>query len=332
MDDSQYRESEIQALIVLVELNDPIETPNNTHYSFYPKTIPQAQTYFRRFALDLTEGFEALMRRELVYKQGDSWQLTKRGWPAARQARSRRPPIWYWYKDFYIAIENSPAFSRYCERVYGKDLSQHGFSNVDELDWMLDLIPLDETTHVLDLGCGNGKIAEYISDTTSARVTGIDYMPEAIAQAQSRTVNKHDRLCFHVGNIDELDSLDTRYHVIVSIDSIFFGQDLTTTLATWKRRLKPGGEMMIFCGEDLSTAVRQNQLVCTVYDRSREHHQYLQLKRRVAKDLRNAFEAEGHLFIWKNIMAESLDETIAYDPATCSRPRYLYHVWSLAVN
>ena len=332
MDDSHYRESEIQALIVLIELSDPIETPNNTHYCFYPKNIPQAQTYFRRFALDLSEGFDALLRRELAYKHGGSWQLTTRGWHAARHARTRRPPIWYWYKDFYLAIEHSPAFSRYCERVYGKDLSQHGFSNVDELDWMLSLITLDETTHVLDIGCGNGKIAEYISDTTSALVLGIDYLPEAIAQAQSRTVNKHDRLRFQVRNLDELDALEKRFHVIVSIDTIFFGQDLTTTLATWKRLLKPDGAMMIFCGEDLSIAVTLNQLVCTVYDRSREHHQHLQLKRKVAKHLKKAFEAEGHLFLWENIMAESLAETIGYDSATCSRPRYLYHVWIPPVN
>jgi len=207
-------------------------------------------------------------------------------------------------------------------------LNQHGFSDVDELDWMLDLVKLDESTYLLDIGCGNGRISEYISDTTSVHVMGIDYMPEAIAQAQRRTVNKRDRLCFQVGHIDELDSLDKHYHVILSIDSIFFGQDLTTTLAKWKRLLKPDGEMMIFCGDDLSTAVRQNQLVYKMYNRSREHHRHLQLKRRVAKALRKAFESEGHLFIWESIMAESLDETLNYDPATCSRPRYLYRVWT----
>ena len=75
MDASKFSESEIQALIVLGELSDPIETPNNAHYSFYPKNMTQAQTYFRRFALDLTEAFDALLHRELAHKQDDSWQL-----------------------------------------------------------------------------------------------------------------------------------------------------------------------------------------------------------------------------------------------------------------
>ncbi|MCW4037510.1 MAG: class I SAM-dependent methyltransferase [Candidatus Bathyarchaeota archaeon] len=332
MVDRRYREGEIQALIVLGELNDPIETPNNNFYSFYPKSIKQAQAYFRRFALDLTEVFDALVRRELAYKQGDAWLLTKRGQQAARQARRRRPPIWYWYKDFYIAIENSRAFSLYCERVYGKDLSQHGFSNVDELHWMLDLVKLDETIQLLDIGCGNGRISEYISDKTLARVMGIDYIPEAIAQAKRRTANKRDRLCFQVGNIDELDSVGKRFNVILSIDSIFFGQDLTATLANLKRLLKPDGEMVFFCGEDLSTPLRQNRLACTVYSRSREHHQHLQLKRRVATGLRKDFEAEGNRFIWENIMAESLDDANSYDSANCSRPRYLYRIWTQPAN
>ena len=31
-----YREDEIQALIVLDELADPVETPNYNHYAFFP--------------------------------------------------------------------------------------------------------------------------------------------------------------------------------------------------------------------------------------------------------------------------------------------------------
>lgn len=328
MGDDQYREDEIQALIVLGELEDPIETPNNNSYRFHPKSVQAAQTYFRRFALDLTEAFGDLGRRGLARRTDDAWRLTERGQQASRDARQRRPPIWYWYKEFYTVIDHSRAFSRYCERVYGKDLSQHGFSDVEELHWMLGLVHLDGTMHMLDIGCGSGRISEYISDLTSARVTGIDYMPEAIALAKRRTASKRDRLCFRVGNIEFLDLGGKRFDVILSIDSIFFGKDLTGTLAGLKGLLKPGGEMVIFCGEDLSTALEQNQLHCAVYDRSREHHRHLQLKRTVGAGLRNDFETEGTRFLWDSIMAESLDETASYDPASCSRPRRLYRVWA----
>jgi SAM-dependent methyltransferase len=330
MGDSELREDEIQALIVLGELSDPIETPNNNFYRFYPKSVEEARVYFRRFALDLAEAYPALARRGLVYREGAVWHLTAGGQQAAREARRKRPPIWYWYKDFYTAIEHSRAFSRYCERVYGIDLSQHGFSDLDELRWMLDMVQLDGSARVLDIGCGNGKIAEYISDRTSAHVTGIDYVPEAIAQARRRTASKQARLCFQVGNIEELDLPGNSFDVILSIDSIFFGQDRAPTLARLKGLLVPDGEMVIFCGEDLSAALAQNQLTCQVYDRSREHYQHLQMKRRGGTELRQDFEAEGNQFIWENIMAESIDDTVSYDAARCSRPRYLYRVWTQA--
>jgi 2-polyprenyl-3-methyl-5-hydroxy-6-metoxy-1,4-benzoquinol methylase len=326
MNGTDYRETETQALIVLGELSDPIETPNNNSYTFYPKTVQEAQNYFRRFALDLSGAYDALAHRGLVYRKDHEWHLTHKGYRAAREVRRNRPPIWYWYKEFYTAIEHSRAFSHYCERAYGKDLSQHGFSDLDEIHWMLGMIDLDETKELLDIGCGNGRISEYISDATSVRVTGIDYIPEAIVQAERRTASKRDRLRFQVTDIDQLDVMEERFDVILSIDSIFFGQDLTATLGRLKALLQPGGEMAIFCGEDLPTALEQNQLRAEAYDRSKEHHKHLQRKHSVAAEMKEDFELEGNEFIWQVIMAESLDSTVPYRPPCPSRPRSFYRV------
>ena len=64
---------------------------------------------------------------------------------------------------------------------------------------MLEETPSGQVSRVLDVGCGNGKIAEYISDLTQASVTGIDYVPEAISHAQERTAEKRGRLSFIFG-------------------------------------------------------------------------------------------------------------------------------------
>jgi len=37
------------------------------------------------------------------------------------------------------------------------------------------VLQLDASHHGLDLGCGNGLIAEYVSDRTGAHITGLDY-------------------------------------------------------------------------------------------------------------------------------------------------------------
>ena len=179
---------------------------------------------------------------------------------------------------------------------------------------------------MLDIGCGNGKIAEYISDLTQASVTGIDYIPEAIAQAMKRTKDKRDRLHFRVGNLGNLNLEPESFNVILSIDSIFFGQDLKTTLERLKSLLDSDGQMAIFCGEDLSADLKQNNLSYEVYDFSKEHYEHLQLKHRVARKLKEAFAAESNSFIWQNLVTESIGSTAPYDPATCSMSRYFYHI------
>jgi hypothetical protein len=48
----QRSEAEIQALIAYLEVEQPIETPNNIGYSFYPRDLRQAARYFRRALVD----------------------------------------------------------------------------------------------------------------------------------------------------------------------------------------------------------------------------------------------------------------------------------------
>jgi len=324
-----YREDEIQALIVLTELTEPVETPNNNFYKFYPQNMAEAQTYFRRFALDLSQAFEILAQKGLLHKENDKWFLTRTGKAVANDVRKLRPPIWYWYKDFYIAIEHSQAFSECCRLVFGKDLGQHDFSDINQIHRMLEIVKLDETSHVLDIGCGNGKMAEYISDLTQAWVTGVDYIAEAIDQALKRTEGKRERLDFKVGNIGTLDFKDASFDVLLSIDSIYF-DDPKTILASWKRLLKPTGEMVMFYlsldGSDLSIPLKENGLPYDAYDISKQNWEHQQLKYRVISGMRKAFADEGNTFIWENLMEESVASPEPYNPDVSSVKRYLYHV------
>jgi ubiquinone/menaquinone biosynthesis C-methylase UbiE len=324
----EYREDEIQAMVVLAELTHPVETPNNNFYRFYPKNIEEARTYFRRFALELVPAIETLQQKRLVQKEKDGWLLTPSGRTAADEIRRLRPPIYYWYRDFYLAIENSRAFSKYSRRVFGKDLGQHGFSDVKQIDKMLDNLKPERSSKVLDIGCGNGKIAEYISDLMQVDMTGIDYIPEAIAQAQKRTRKKRDRLHFYTGNLEFMDFEPESFDIILSIDSIYFGETPRMTLAAWKKILKPAGHMAIFYldmnGENLMAPIEENGMSYAVCDVSRENYEHQQLKHKIADELRTAFEAEGNEFIWKNLMAESIASSEPYSPAGHKTRRYLY--------
>ena len=100
---------------------------------------------------------------------GGTYTLSAEGEALARSLREERPAMWYWYTDYYTALPTSPATAAFCARVYGRDLGQHGYMDLPQLDALLAAADLGPASRVLDLGCGDGRIAEYVSDTTGAR-------------------------------------------------------------------------------------------------------------------------------------------------------------------
>jgi len=327
----KYKENDVQALIALDELASPLNNPNDAPHVHAPKNITEAQTYFRRFVLDLTPAFRNLKTKGLVQETNGELTLTQTGKELADEQRLLRPPIYYWYRDFYTAIENSPAFDEYSKRVFGANFGQHGFSDTSQIQTMLDLLRLNKSSNVLDIGCGNGKMVEYISDLTQASVTGIDYIPEAIEQATARTHEKRNRLKFGVANIELLDFAPESFDVIISVDTIFFGRSMKATISSLNRILKAGGQMAVFNGnyqeKDFLAALAANKLICEVHDFSQDHVQHMLLKHKVAQEMEQSFVAEGNIFVRKNLMAESFADLNYpkqpdYDPGI----RYLYIV------
>ena len=43
------------------------------------------------------------------------------------------------YTRFYRAVATSAANAEYCERVYGRNLCQHGFADVPHLDHLIEV-------------------------------------------------------------------------------------------------------------------------------------------------------------------------------------------------
>ncbi len=169
-------EAEIQTLIGLIELADPITTPNNNGYAFYPKTMSEAKKYFRRFALDWHEGYGLLEKQACVVKSENMYSLTALGKEVANKLRQERPPIFYWHKEYYLAVKHSKAHAEYCKRLFGRNLSQDGFSDMEQLHILLNKFNVGSHSKILDLGCGDGKIAEFFSDATGGIVYGMDYI------------------------------------------------------------------------------------------------------------------------------------------------------------
>jgi cyclopropane fatty-acyl-phospholipid synthase-like methyltransferase len=313
---ADFTEAEIQALIAHLELEQPVETPNNNFYTFYPKTLSEASSYFRSQLEDWTQAYTSLQQRGLFLNNGAGQRLTEAGISAAQALRRARPPIYYWYCDFYRVTLTSRAHAVYCEQVFGKNLCQDGFAGMEQLIKLLEITHLNERSRALDLGCGNGMIAEYLSDITGARFWGMDYVDEAIRQACERTREKADRLSFKLGNLDCLEYPPASFDTLISIDTLYMPNDLDSTLRQMARLLQRGGQMAIFYSYTLNTAeessgkaalhpentpLGQALLHCGLpfqtWDfTSQDYH--LALRRlRAAEELRPLYAAEGNLFL-----------------------------------
>ena len=325
----KYREDEIQALITLAELEFPVDSPNNITYKPFPKDSAEAQSYFRSFRTDLASAYKSLQSQKTVAPYGDFWKLTTEGKVIAEEVRKARPPIYYWYREYHSTVENSKAFDEFSRHIFGENLGQHDFTDIPQLQMMLEKVRISENSSVLDIGCGNGKIAEYISDVTGAYVTGVDYIPEAVETARQRTSPKSDRLHFQIGDIENPVETEQSFDLVLSIDTMYFS-DAEILLAAWKKLLKPDGQMAIFylCldGSDISAALENNNMSYDIFDLSQEHWTHMQRKHTIAKEMKEKFESEGNLFVWENLMMESVSDQSPYDPEKTVMRRYLYIV------
>jgi cyclopropane fatty-acyl-phospholipid synthase-like methyltransferase len=240
-------------------------------------------------------------------------------------ANNPNPPMFDFYSRFYEAVASSAANARYCTLVYGRNLCQHGFADMPDVDHLVRVSGIMAGSRVLDLGCGNGMIAEYISDQTGAHVTGVDFVQRAIDDAQARTAGKPDRLAFHVMDMARLDFPRASFDVIISIDTLYFG-DVYETLLHALPLLRPGGRLAAFFAEccppntpletyareqilpdgtRLAQALKRLGLPYRTWDYTERMLAHVRRRQPVLQALKPQFEAEGHQFLYASHLAEA---------------------------
>lgn len=294
------------------------------------------------FREDWSGAFPALVDKGLLAGDEAGYRLTDAGRPLGDRYRRERPDMyWYYYQRFYPAAHASAAHSRFCDRVYGRDLCQEGQTDMAAVDDLIALLGLQPTDHVLDLGCGAGGISEYISDRTGAMVSGLDYSASAIATAKARTAHKRARLDFFQADLNDLSLPMRAYDAAISFDSVYWAADMAVTLARVVQSLRPGGQLAILIVQTLFDGAGPEQLEpdrtpvaqalsrlgvdYRVHDRTAAFRAFWPRVRESASALREDFEDEGNGFIADNWIREADEE---YLPALAADEmrRYLYHV------
>lgn len=146
------------------------------------------------------------------------------------------------FSKLLLTAEESSAYGEVAEKVYGINLGQFNLFTKLQMEKLLHLLKSDDV--VLDVGCGNGKITGYIADNVGCRIKGIDFAEEAVYRANQKY--KSDTVSFDVMNINKLNDITEKYSKIISIDSLYFFQDLKPVLRNMLDILVPGGSLVLF--------------------------------------------------------------------------------------
>jgi SAM-dependent methyltransferase len=238
-------------------------------------------------------------------------------------------------KPCYLRSEQSAAFIRYCERVYGVMLNQYGTADVEQLALLLDVLNLRPGSHVLDIGCGTGGTTRYLAEKSGARFIGVDSAEPAIGRAQEIAAISPEWLAFKVGTMDALDFSPGSFDAVIAIESSTYPRispprSVSSTgscvrAARWRSSIptSPTARRTGFrqTTAKLGAALRANDIVFNVFDLSESDRNFWMRSKTVAEEMRAEFEAEG------NADLLHLDETEARLNLIREgrQSRYLYH-------
>ena len=291
---------------------------------------------------DWSDAFSSLIAKGLIEGDDAAYRLTDAGRPLGRIYFEERPEwMYYHYQRFWRPAYESATHSKYCERVFGKDLCQDGMVDMAALEDLLSRLDVKSDQHLLDLGCGAGLITEYISDVTGARVTGLDYAQAAVDLAQERSTDKRRRLAFIRGDLNNLELAAQSYDAVISLDTFYWAADLVETLSRVVRALKPGGQIGVFMMQgpwvdgppghllaaetELGKALAKLNLNYQAHDYTARNVEFWLRHWQTSIDLRSAFEEEGNGFIADSLIKEAEEQLLPAIKAE-RMTRYLYHV------
>jgi cyclopropane fatty-acyl-phospholipid synthase-like methyltransferase len=135
--------------------------------------------------------------------------------------------------------------------VWGEGVGSRNeaFRYVDELIWreLNELAVLEDTAHVLDLGCGVGSSLAFLASRGSIRGTGATLSGVQARRARERGIRAGlaDRVRFIEADFLSLPSDVPKAHLAFSIEAFVHGLDPAAYFAAAARYLNPGGYLVI---------------------------------------------------------------------------------------
>ena len=237
------------------------------------------------------------------------------------------------YEEFYLMAEKSRAFQLFCAEAFGEDFSQDGFSDIRQVNMILPFIA-GENAHILDIGCGNGKMLGYLQEKTGCHIHGFDFSENAIKAAAQKYTRRAD---FIAGVIGETEYAPESFDVITSMDTMYFAKDMSAFVNQIMSWLKKGG-VFFTCYQEgdvmpktedafttvLAKVLQEKSIHFEYIDITMESYDLLRRKRKAAFKCESLFEEEGN-HSWFEMLVEQTDyANMPFDEYKKELARYVY--------
>jgi len=227
-------------------------------------------------------------------------------------------------------LSNSPAYLDVCEEVYGYRLPLFNMMDKEQLDYLLNAVPISSGDTVLDLGCGDGSLLRLLAAKYGCKGIGIDLLDSSL-------VPYCREIQYICGDFEHLRDYGLSPTVTLSIDSMYFCAGIDKIMEQLGSRA--GNRLYFYWSQYLSDEAADRDrlksdrtaLACSLQKAGiaykavdfsqNEHHLYIALEQAL-RNRRHAFASEGHLDLYK----QKLDETL-YGIELCEKgmaSRYLY--------
>jgi SAM-dependent methyltransferase len=236
----------------------------------------------------------------------------------------------------FLRRDRRAAFTRFCERVYGRMLNQYGTADLEQLELLLRTLKLKSGARVLDAGCGTGSTTRYLAERSGATFVGIDISVESVERARQIAEGDAQPLEFHVATMEAPNRKPGSFDAVIAIDSLYFSKALEQTIQQLTRLLRAGGQMGLLYAHiaqaperglgpgdtKLAAALKTNALCFEASNLSESDSQFWRRSKEVAEELRADFEVEGNGDLTRLNEADAVLDLVRQG----RHARYLYHV------
>jgi arsenite methyltransferase len=133
-------------------------------------------------------------------------------------------------------------FNQWAAAGRGDEMEDH---HSDITDQTLELMDLQPSDRILDLGCGTGWASRRMARVaTAGEVVGLDVADEMLRRAEQASSNlKNVRYVW--GSAEKIPAPDNTFTKVLSVESFYYYADQGKALDELRRVLAPGGRLFI---------------------------------------------------------------------------------------